>query len=145
MSWFEAPARVSPHTAQAKPSGRTLSERLCTFAGVGEMSIEAVQAPPAGLRATRTCGGLVRASIHAAVRLPAESTPMRGLVCAAEPASSLILTLADQFAPRWVRLEKKMSALPPRLSCHTAYAVLFTSTATSGKSLSADVLSVIFL
>ena len=145
MSWLAAPARVSPQTAQANPSGRTERASDCAFAGEGVMSIDADQDPPDGLRATRTCAGLVRASIQAALRLPAASTPMRGLVCAVVPGSSLIFTFADQLAAPLVKLEKKMSTLPLRESCQTAYAVLAESTATSGKSLSALVLSVTFL
>src|SRR5688500_6631893 len=114
MSWLAAPARVSPQTAQAKPSGRTESESDCTLAGAGEISIDADQAPAAGLRATRTRAGEVRASIQAARRLPPLSTPMRGLVCAAVPGSSLIFTLAAQGEPPAARVEKKISALPLR-------------------------------
>src|SRR5438874_4006981 len=107
MSWLAAPARVSPQTAQAKPSARTDRASDCTLAGEGVMSIEADQDPAAGFRATRTCAGLVRASIHATVRLPALSTPMRGMVCAAVPGSSEILTLGvTQLAAPFARLEK---------------------------------------
>lgn len=84
------------------------------------MSIDADHEPPDGLRATRTCAGLVRASIHAATRLFPASTPMRGLVCAAVPGSSLIFTLAAQLAAPLARLEKKTSTFPLRLSCQTA-------------------------
>src|SRR3954462_11342912 len=120
MSWLLAPARVSPQTAQANPSARTESARDCTMAGEGVMSVEADQLPPKGLRATRTCAGEVRASIHAATRLFDASTPMRALVCAVAPASSEIFTFAAQAAPPDVSELKKMSALPLRLSCHTA-------------------------
>src|SRR5438094_9663154 len=120
MSWLLAPARVSPQTAQAKPSGRTESASDCAFAGEGEMSIGADHDPPEGLRATRTWAGEVRASIQAATRLLDASTPMRALVCAVVPGSSEIFTFAAQFAPPDVMELKKMSALPLRLSCHTA-------------------------
>src|SRR5438093_7512252 len=123
MSWFDAPARVSPHAAQAEPSARTERASDCTFAGEGEMSTEEDHDPPEGRRATRTCAGEVRASTHAATRLLEPSTPMRALVCAAVPASSEIFVFAAQAAPPEVRLEKKMSALPLRLSSHSAYLV----------------------
>src|SRR5436309_5245815 len=98
MSWLDAPARVSPQTAHAKPSWRTESASDCTFAGLGEMSTEADHEPPLGLRATRTWLGEVRASIHAAMRLLDPSTPMWALVCAAVPGSSEILTLPVQLS-----------------------------------------------
>src|SRR5437867_13067280 len=120
MSWLLAPARVSPHTAQAKPSGRTESESDWTFAGDGEMSIEADHDTPLGRRATRTWLGLVRASIQAAMRLFDPSTPMRALVCAAVPASSEIFAFAAQVDPPEGSELKKMSELPLRLSSQTA-------------------------
>src|SRR5436309_488771 len=98
MSWLEAPPRVSPQTAQAKPSGRTESASDWTFAGLGEMSIEADHEPPLGLRATRTWLGEARASIHAAMRLLDPSTPMRARVCAPVPGSSETLTLPVQLS-----------------------------------------------
>src|SRR2546425_9571281 len=107
MSWLVEPARVSPQTAQAKPSERTDRARLCTFAGEGEMSIEADHEPPEGRRATRTCEGEVRASTQAAIKLFAPSTPMRPSVCAAVPGSSLILTLAAQLEPPEMRIGEK--------------------------------------
>src|SRR2546422_3367697 len=91
--------RVSPQTAHAKPSVRTDSASDCAFAGAGLTTTDADQVPAAGRRAARTCVGTVRASSHNAVRLPAPSTPIRALVCAAVPGSSEILTLAAQAAP----------------------------------------------
>src|SRR3989442_10586308 len=118
MSWLEP--RVSPHTAQAKPSARTVSASDWTFAGDGETSTEADHDPPEGRRAARTRAGVVRASIQTAMRLFAPSTPMRAFVCAAVPGSSEIFTFVAQAWPPLGRLEKKMSALPLRESCHTA-------------------------
>src|SRR5436309_586144 len=63
MSWFDAPARVSPHAAQAEPSARTERASDCTFAGEGEMSTEEDHDPPEGRRATRTCAGEARVAL----------------------------------------------------------------------------------
>ena len=140
MSWLVP--RVSPQSAQAEPSGRTESASDWTFAGAGETSTEADHDPPEGRRAARTRAGVVRASIQAAKRLPDASTPIRGLVCAAVPGSSEILAFAAQAAPPLVSELKKMSALPLRLSCHTAWLVPSAATVMSGKSFAAAVLSV---
>src|SRR5438094_10614273 len=115
MSW-DVP-RVSPHTAQAKPSGRTLNASDWALAGDGDTTTdagEAVHVVPAGRRRARICAGVVRASIQAAMRLLELSTPMRALVWAVVPGSSEIFSLAAQAAPPLVRLEKKMSAFPLR-------------------------------
>src|SRR5712664_1332798 len=98
MSELLSPARMSPQVAQAYPSARTDSARDCAFAGDGDTTTDADHAPPDGLRTARICAGVVRASIQAAMRLPAPSTPMRGLVWAPLPGSSEIFTLAAQFA-----------------------------------------------
>ena len=61
--------RVSPHTAHAKPSGRTLSPSDWAFAGEGLTTTEAGDADhvlPAGRRRARIRAGDVRASIQAA-------------------------------------------------------------------------------
>src|SRR5438552_3149287 len=112
MSW-DVP-RVSPHTAQAKPSGRTESASDCAFAGEGETTTDAGDAAhvlPEGRRRARICAGVVRASTHAAMRFPAPSTPMRALVCAVAPGSSEIFSFAAHAEPPLVSELKKMSAL----------------------------------
>src|SRR5438874_10531781 len=122
MSW-DVP-RVSPHTAQAKPSGRTLNASDWALAGDGDTTTDAgaaVQVVPAGRRRARICAGVVRPSTQAAIKLPAPSTPMRAFVCAVVPGSSEIFSLAAHDRPPLVRLEKKMSAFPLRESCQTAY------------------------
>src|SRR2546421_3619643 len=121
MSW-DVP-RVSPQTAQAKPSGRTESASDWALAGDGLTTTDAGEADqvlPVGRRRARICAGVVRASTQAAMRFPPASAPMRDLVCAVVPGSSEIFSFAAHAEPPLVSELKKMSALPLRESCHTA-------------------------
>lgn len=92
---------------------------------------------PAGRTRARIWLGDVRVSFQTAVSLPVASRPIAGASCSAAPGSSLIFVLVDHVALPSGRDENQTSALPLRLSRHTAKAVPAGSMAISGSPFAA--------